>query len=96
MTKILAIDLGTTYFKFVLVDRNGQLCDTCRLAPPIPCREKEGRVCEADFHAGKRALTKGKKNEALQLFRLAAGHRPHDFREGRLAEYEVGRLAPKL
>ena len=29
------IDLGTTYFKISLFDRNGRLCDTCRIAPPI-------------------------------------------------------------
>jgi xylulokinase len=34
MPKILAIDLGTTYFKFALFDRAGQLCDVCRLATP--------------------------------------------------------------
>ena len=35
MAKILSIDLGTTYFKISLFDRNGRLCDTCRIAPPI-------------------------------------------------------------
>ena len=35
MTKILSIDLGTTYFKVSLFDRNGRLCDLCRIAPPI-------------------------------------------------------------
>ncbi len=34
MAKILAIDLGTTYFKITLFDRSGGLCGTCRLAPP--------------------------------------------------------------
>jgi xylulokinase len=32
--KILTIDLGTTYFKFAMFDRDGRLCNTCRIAPP--------------------------------------------------------------
>src|SRR3990172_12465831 len=35
MAKILVIDLGTTYFKFSLFDRNGQLCQLARSEPPI-------------------------------------------------------------
>ncbi len=35
MAKILTIDLGTTFFKTALFDREGRLCDSCRLAPPI-------------------------------------------------------------
>jgi xylulokinase len=35
MGKILAIDLGTTYFKLSLFDREGHLCDTCQIAPPL-------------------------------------------------------------
>lgn len=34
MSKILAIDLGTTYFKFTLFDRGGRLCECCRIEPP--------------------------------------------------------------
>jgi xylulokinase len=34
VSKILSIDLGTTYFKIALFDRDGRLCDTCRIAPP--------------------------------------------------------------
>jgi xylulokinase len=33
--KILSIDLGTTYYKISLFDRNGTLCATSRIAPPI-------------------------------------------------------------
>lgn len=33
--KILAIDLGTTYYKVSLFDRSGRLCQTCRIAPEI-------------------------------------------------------------
>jgi xylulokinase len=32
---ILAIDLGTTYFKISLFDREGRMRDTCRIAPPV-------------------------------------------------------------
>jgi xylulokinase len=35
MTKILAIDLGTTFFKLTLFDRAGQLRETHRIAPPV-------------------------------------------------------------
>lgn len=35
MTHILAIDLGTTFFKFALFDRTGRLCDVVRVAPPV-------------------------------------------------------------
>jgi len=35
VAKILSIDLGTTYFKISLFDREGRLCDTLRIAPPI-------------------------------------------------------------
>jgi xylulokinase len=37
--KILSIDLGTTYFKMSLFDRDGRLCETVRLTPPTvaPC-----------------------------------------------------------
>jgi len=35
VAKILSIDLGTTYFKISLFDRDGRLCDTLRIAPPI-------------------------------------------------------------
>jgi xylulokinase len=33
--KILAIDLGTTYFKFTLFDRGGRLFETCRMTLPL-------------------------------------------------------------
>jgi len=41
--KILVVDLGTTYFKTTLFDRNGRLCDTCRLAPPV--KKGTGPIC---------------------------------------------------
>jgi len=39
--KILVVDLGTTYVKIVLFDRDGRLCNTYRLAPPVS-DEKSG------------------------------------------------------
>lgn len=39
MAKILAIDLGTTYFKLTLFDRSGRLCCSSRIAPPVVVRE---------------------------------------------------------
>lgn len=35
MSKILTVDLGTTYFKFALFDRRGNLCHVHRVTPPI-------------------------------------------------------------
>jgi xylulokinase len=35
VAKILTIDLGTTYFKFTLFDRDGRLLETCRMTPPL-------------------------------------------------------------
>ena len=43
MGKILAIDLGTTYFKFSLFDDRGRLGEMCRIAPPVE-RDSTGRV----------------------------------------------------
>jgi len=50
MSKILVIDLGTTYFKFALFDREGQLSHATHCAPPV--RRPEGDRMEleaADF-----------------------------------------------
>jgi hypothetical protein len=35
MAEILSIDLGTTYFKVSLFDRNGRLCDLCPILPSL-------------------------------------------------------------
>lgn len=43
MAKILAIDLGTTYFKISLFDRSGRLVDKRRIAPRIVASQ-DGRV----------------------------------------------------
>jgi len=51
MAKILAIDLGTTYFKTALFDRNGRLCDVCRIAPPITVAEAGRMELRADAFA---------------------------------------------
>jgi len=39
--KILVIDLGTTYFKISLFDREGRLCDCCQITPP-KSNERDG------------------------------------------------------
>lgn len=39
MSCILTLDLGTTYFKFVLFNRDGELLDVVRIAPPISNRQ---------------------------------------------------------
>ena len=46
MGKILTIDLGTTYFKFTLFDRDGRLCDTHRRELPL-CEASAGRMALA-------------------------------------------------
>jgi xylulokinase len=43
MAKLLTIDLGTTFFKVSLFDGNGQLCDGCRVTPPI-ATDSSGRM----------------------------------------------------
>jgi xylulokinase len=43
MTKILIVDLGTTYFKFTLFDRGGRLCQSCRIGLPL-CRQQPSRL----------------------------------------------------
>ena len=40
---ILVLDLGTSYFKFALVDRDGQLVSLCRVVPPVHAAQP-GRV----------------------------------------------------
>ena len=44
MAKILSIDLGTTYFKISLFDRNGRLCDT------VPDRAAHRLLRESRLH----------------------------------------------
>ncbi|MGO8748653.1 MAG: FGGY-family carbohydrate kinase [Thermoguttaceae bacterium] len=43
MAKILVIDLGTSYFKFALFDRGGQLCGLAQREPPLQ-RPVAGRL----------------------------------------------------
>jgi glycerol kinase len=43
MAKILVIDLGTSYFKFALFDRAGQLCGLAQREPPLQ-RPAAGRL----------------------------------------------------
>jgi xylulokinase len=50
VAKILVIDLGTTYFKFALFDRDGQLCHATHCVPPIQRPEADRMELEAaDF-----------------------------------------------
>jgi xylulokinase len=49
--KILAIDLGTTLFKFTLFGPNGQLCGTCRIPPPAMASESGQMELPADGFA---------------------------------------------
>jgi xylulokinase len=57
VAKILVIDLGTTYFKFALFDRAGQLCGVTHLAPPI--RRPEAEWMELDAGDFARAVAEG-------------------------------------
>jgi sugar (pentulose or hexulose) kinase len=54
---ILTIDLGTTYFKIARFDRDGQLCDVCRIAPSIIASEA-GRM-ELPVHAFVETIAQG-------------------------------------
>ena len=61
MAKILSIDLGTTYFKMSLFDRNGRLCDTCRFAPPTCHGEAVGRPGYVEDVCAKKESMFGRK-----------------------------------
>lgn len=50
--------------------------------------KKKGQVCEANFYSGELSLTKGLKDEATRLFRLAASDCPHSFNEWDAANAE--------
>lgn len=67
MSKILTIDLGTTYFKFALFDRAGQPRHTVRCATPV--QEPEAGRMELDAGEFQRVLADG----IGQLARLAGG-----------------------
>ena len=58
---------------------------------PDPTRKK-GHVCEATFYSGELSLTKGLKDEATRLFRLAASECPHGSLEGDAANAELKAL----
>jgi lipoprotein NlpI len=53
---------------------------------------KKGQVCEANFYSGELSLTKGLKDEATRLFRLAASDCPHGFNEWDAANAELKAL----
>jgi lipoprotein NlpI len=54
--------------------------------------KKKGQVCEANFYNGELSLTKGLKDEAISLFRLAASDCPHGFNEWEAANAELKAL----
>jgi lipoprotein NlpI len=54
--------------------------------------KKKGQVCEANFYSGELSLTKGLKDEATRLFRLAASDCPHGFNEWDAAKAELKAL----
>jgi lipoprotein NlpI len=54
--------------------------------------KKKGQVCEANFYSGELSLTKGLKDEATRLFRLAARDCPHSFSEWDAANAELKAL----
>jgi tetratricopeptide (TPR) repeat protein len=54
--------------------------------------KKKGQVCEANFYSGELSLTKGLKDEATRLFRLAASDCPHGFNEWDAANAELKAL----
>jgi lipoprotein NlpI len=54
---------------------------------------KRGQICEANFYSGELALQQGAKDEALRLFRLAAGDCPRGFAEGPAAVSELAALS---
>jgi lipoprotein NlpI len=51
--------------------------------------KKTGQICEANFYSGELALTRGLKDEATRLFRLAARDCPHGFIEWDAAKAEL-------
>ncbi|MBR1152769.1 hypothetical protein [Bradyrhizobium sp. JYMT SZCCT0428] len=53
---------------------------------------KRGQVCEANFYGGELSLTKGLKDEATRLFRLAASDCPRSFHEWEAANAELKAL----
>ena len=54
--------------------------------------KKKGQVCVANFYSAEFALTKGQKDEATRLFRLAASDCPHHLNEWDAANAELKSL----
>jgi len=53
---------------------------------------KKGQVCEANFYSGELALQQSNKENAMQLFRLAAADCPKSFIECKGANEELKAL----
>lgn len=69
VAKILVFDLGTSYFKFALFDRAGQLCGLVQRAPPLQC-SADGRV-ELPVDDFERVVNEGIAELAAQAGGLA-------------------------
>lgn len=54
--------------------------------------KKKAQVCEANFYSGELSLTKGSKDEATRLFRLAASDCPHSISAWDAANAELKAL----
>ena len=54
--------------------------------------KRKVQVCEANFYSGELSLTKGLKDEAIRLFRLAASDCPRSSLEGDAAKTELKAL----
>jgi lipoprotein NlpI len=58
---------------------------------PDPTKKK-GHICEANFYSAELSLTKGLKDDATRLFRLAANDCPHSLDEWDAANAELKAL----
>jgi lipoprotein NlpI len=54
--------------------------------------KKKSRVCQANFYSGELSLTRGSKDEAIRLFRLAVSDCSHDDVEWSAANSELKAL----
>ena len=70
----------------------GQMTPEAVLAAAADATTKKSQVCEANFYSAELSLTKGLKDEATRLFRLAASDCPHGFNEWDAANAELKAL----
>jgi len=87
---ISRIDMTAWPAPVVLMFLGRMMPEAVRAAADDPdAGTRRGQVCEADFYGGEWALRQGAKDEAVRLFRLAAGDCPHDFEEWIAASAEL-------